>query len=135
MKLFRQDRDPIECSDRTFLSPTPAPVFFSARLISRAVNDFSERINSVSDQKVVFPLRSFVLWPGLKQRMHMIRHDADSEEFVTRIVKMTPCVQHNRASLRIKVASMLRCVNSHGINRPWFFEMRETTARVMSARC
>ncbi|KAG0506231.1 MAG: hypothetical protein Udaeo_03890 [Candidatus Udaeobacter sp.] len=81
-----------------------------------------------------FIARSFVLWPGLKQGMHMIRHDADGEEFIPRIVKMTPCVQHNGSSLRIKGTPMHGSY-CHGVDRPRFFEMREPTTRVMSARC
>ena len=44
--------------------------------------------------------------------MHMIRHDADGEEFVTRIVKMTPCVQDNGSSLRTKGTPMRRLLLS-----------------------
>src|SRR5262249_27393276 len=76
----------------------------------------------------------FVLWPGLKKRVDMIGHDTDGEELVTRVVKMAPCVQDNRPSLRTQAAAMRGC-DCHSVNRPRFFEMRKTAARELRRRC
>ena len=53
MKFFRRSLIRSNVAVESFFLPHSSR-FRSARLISRAVNDFKERINSVNDQNFVF---------------------------------------------------------------------------------
>src|SRR6266487_3544314 len=71
-------------------------------------------------------------WPRLNQKMHVIRHHTDREQFVVSVVKVPESIEHNCASFWRQTAPRLRA-NRHSVNRPWFVEMRKATARIESA--
>src|SRR2546423_3539031 len=113
--------EPIKC----FLLPNRALGFFLLIHLARrkgfqGPHKFRQRpVNRV-------PLSIFFLWPRLKKRVDMVRHHAEREKFVTLVVKMPPCIEDDSSGVRSEF-SATASAHRDGINRPWFFEMRETS--------
>src|SRR5581483_891382 len=72
------------------------------------------------------------LWPRLNQEMYVIRHHTYREQFVAFVMKMPKSIQHNCASFWGEATPRF-CADGHGVNRPWFFEMWQSAARIESA--
>src|SRR4051794_36777166 len=133
MKLFRQVATRPNVTVERFFLPHCSRFAFGAIDFARGKR-FQRTHQLCQRPECRIFMRSFVFWPGLKKSVHMIRHDADGEEFVTRIVETTPRVQHNVPSLRIKAAATRRRY-CHRVNCPGLFKIWEPTTRVKSARC
>ena len=75
VKLFRQVAIRSNIPIESFFLPNRSDFLLGA-LISCAVNDLMECINSPETRMFVSFVRSFALWPWLNEYMHMIGHDA-----------------------------------------------------------
>ena len=96
-KLLLQIRDRPARNGQTVPAPKPLPVVPSALLISFAVNDLIECIRSAERPEDGFAAVILFLYRRLEDHMNVIGHHAGGEEFVTRAMKMTECVEDDRA--------------------------------------